>query len=238
MNIIHHLVLSTLGKKYIMAITGLALFLFVIGHLAGNLQIFLGREAINNYGQMLHRSQELLWAVRLGLLTLVGVHIWAAVSLTKDNRAARPQGYDGNPAPPAATYASRTMIMSGVIIALFVVYHLLHFTAQVKAVNLTGVEFQGLRQLLEDGTERHDVYGMMILGFRNPIVSVFYLAAVGLLCLHLSHGIAGMMQSLGFKTRKSAPLIERAAQLTAWIIFLGYASIPIAVLLGLGKAAI
>jgi succinate dehydrogenase / fumarate reductase, cytochrome b subunit len=237
MNIIKNLVFSTLGKKYIMAVTGLALFLFVVGHMVGNLQIFLGRDAINTYAQLLHSSKELLWVVRLGLLAVVALHIWSAVSLTAENRAARPMGYEGNPAPLAASYASRTMIMSGVIIAVFVVYHLLHFTVQVKAINLTGVEFQGLKEILRDGTERHDVYRMMIIGFQNPIVSVFYLAGVGLLCLHLSHGIAAMLQSIGLKNRRSAPLIDRAAQIIAWVLFLGYATIPIAVLMGFGKQA-
>jgi succinate dehydrogenase / fumarate reductase, cytochrome b subunit len=237
MNIIQHMVSSTLGKKYIMALTGLALFLFVVGHMIGNLQIFQGRGAINNYAQLLHGSQELLWLVRLGLLTMVGLHIWAAASLTKDNRAARPMGYEGNPVPLAASYASRTMIMSGVIIAIFVVYHLLHFTVQLKAVNLTGIDFQGLRETLRDSSERHDVYRMMIIGFRNPIVSIFYLAGVGLLCLHLSHGFAAMLQSIGIKNRKTAPLIDRTAQAIAWVLFLGYASIPIAILMGFGKQA-
>jgi succinate dehydrogenase / fumarate reductase cytochrome b subunit len=237
MNIIHHLVTSTLGKKYIMAITGLALFGFVVGHMIGNLQIFLGRDAINTYAQLLHSSKELLWVVRLGLLVVVGLHIWSAVSLTADNRAARPMGYEGNPAPLAASYASRTMIMSGVIIVIFVVYHLLHFTVQVQAINLTGVAFQGLKELLPDGSQRHDVYRMMILGFQNPIVSIFYLVGVGLLCLHLSHGIAAMLQSLGLKSRRSAAWVDRGAGMIAWVLFLGYASIPIAVLMGLGKQA-
>jgi succinate dehydrogenase / fumarate reductase, cytochrome b subunit len=235
MNIIHILFRSSLGKKYLMAITGLALLIYVIGHMLGNLQIFLGRDVINTYAQFLHSNQTFLWLVRLGFLTVVGLHIWSAISLTADNRAARPMGYEGNPTPLAASYASRTMIMSGVIIAIFVVYHLLHFTVQTSAVNLTGADFRKFEQILADGSRRHDVYRMMIVGFQNPIVSIFYLAGVGLLCLHLSHGIAAMLQSLGLKNRRTAVIIDQAARAIAWVIFLGYASIPIGVLLGLGK---
>lgn len=235
MNIILILFRSSLGKKYLMAISGLALVLFVIGHMLGNLQVFLGRDAINDYAQLLHSNQTLLWVVRLGLLAVVGLHIWSAVSLTADNRAARPMGYEGNPAPLAASYASRTMIMSGVIIAIFVVYHLLHFTVQTSAINLTGTDFRKFEQILADGSRRHDVYRMLIVGFQNPIVSIFYLVGVGLLCLHLSHGITAMLQSIGLKNRGTAVIMDRAARGIAWVIFLGYASIPIAILLGLGK---
>src|SRR5438309_10853633 len=117
MNIIANLFNSSLGKKYIMAITGGAMFLFVIGHLLGNLQIFLGAEAINRYGHFLQSNKEILWPVRLGLLAMVLLHIWSAAKLIAENKAARPIGYADNPTPVAASYASRTMLMSGLIIA-------------------------------------------------------------------------------------------------------------------------
>jgi succinate dehydrogenase / fumarate reductase, cytochrome b subunit len=173
MNLIQHLFASSLGKKYLMAVSGLALLLFTVGHMIGNLQIFLGRETINTYAAFLQTNREILWTVRLGLLAMVIIHIWAAASLTRDNRAARPLGYEGNPAPTAASYASRTMVVSGIIIAAFIIYHLLHYTAQFTPINLTGSDFHTLREPLRDGTDRHDVFAMMILGFRQPLVSLF-----------------------------------------------------------------
>src|SRR5438445_9526320 len=136
MNIVANLFKSSLGKKYIMAISGGALFLFVVGHLLGNLQIFRGAQAINRYGHFLQSNKEILWPARVGLLLMVALHIWSAVKLTAENKAARPIGYANNPVPVAASYASRTMLVSGLIIAAFVLYHLLHYTLQVPEVNL------------------------------------------------------------------------------------------------------
>src|SRR3954471_10445498 len=112
-----------------MAISGLVMFLFVIGHLAGNLQIFLGPEAINRYGHFLQTNPELIWPARLFLLLMIALHIWSAIKLSMENKAARPIGY-GEYKPVGSSYASRTMLMSGIIIFAFIVYHLLHFTAQ------------------------------------------------------------------------------------------------------------
>jgi succinate dehydrogenase / fumarate reductase cytochrome b subunit len=151
-----------------MAATGVALFLFVVLHLLGNLQVFLGPEALNRYGAFLQGNVELLWPARIALLVLVSLHIWSAIVLTRENRAARPQPYYRHDIV-AASYASRTMLMSGLIIAAFIIYHLLHFTVQVKFVNLTGRDFTELM----DTKRRHDVYAMMVTGFRSPWVSLF-----------------------------------------------------------------
>ncbi len=230
MNIIAHLFKSSLGKKYLMATTGGALFLFVAGHLLGNLQFFLGPEVINRYGHFLQTNREILWPARLGLLVMVALHIWSAVKVSAENRAARPVPYaDWN--PTVASYASRTMLMSGLIIAAFVIYHLLHFTLQAKSMNFTGQDFVAFR----DAKGRHDVYRMMVTGFSSPPVSGFYVLAMGLLCLHLSHGIGAMFQSMGWKNDVYGPSLDRFAKVAAWLIFLGYDSIPIAVLLGYGK---
>src|SRR5215471_4901198 len=140
MKIIANIFGSSVGKKFIMAVSGLVLFLFVVGHMAGNLQIFLGPEAINRYGHFLQSNPELIWPARLGLLLMVGLHIWSAAKLSLENRAARPIPY-GAYEPVAASYASRTMLMSGTIILLFIIYHLLHFTVQVQYVNGTGQNF-------------------------------------------------------------------------------------------------
>ena len=218
---------SSLGKKFIMAITGLALFLFVLLHLLGNLQVFLGPEAINRYGNLLQTNTEILWPARIILLILVLLHIWSAIKLSAENRAARPQPY-AQYQVVAASYASRTMLMSGLIILAFIIYHLLHFTVQTPGINLTGRDFTKL----EDAKNQHDVFAMMVIGFRSPIVSAFYIIAMFLLFLHLSHGVSAMFQSLGWKSPAYGPFINRFATIISWLIFFGYISIPLAILLG------
>jgi succinate dehydrogenase / fumarate reductase cytochrome b subunit len=229
-NLFRHVFCSSLGKKYLMAGSGAVLFLFVLGHLVGNLQIFLGPEAINRYGHFLQTNVELLWPVRIALLLIIGIHIWSATQLTLENRAARPIAYE-QWQPTTATYASRTMMMSGLIVGAFIIYHLLHFTVMVKAVNLTGKDFDAKPEFY-DTQGQHDIYKMMVTGFKNPIVSVFYLIGVGLLCLHLSHGVSAMFQSLGWKKRSYGQSLDCGSKWLAGLIFLGYASIPLAILLG------
>lgn len=213
-----------------MAITGMALFAFVVLHMVGNLQIFLGPEAINDYGYFLQSKPELVWPARIGLLILVLLHIWAAIKLSAENRAARPQGY-GKYRPVGSSYASRTMLVSGLLVLCFIIYHLLHFTAQVPGINFTGKNFVSL----EDAKHHHDVYRMMVLGFSQPLVSIFYIICMTLLCLHLSHGVSSMFQSLGWKNRKYATFIDRFAWVAAGILVIGYSSIPLAVLFGVIK---
>lgn len=227
MNLITGLFRSSLGKKYIMAVTGFALFGFVIVHMLGNLQIFLGPEYINQYGYFLQSKPELVWSARIGLLVMVGLHIWAAISLTAKNRAARAQPY-AKFEVVAASYASRTMMVSGLVLLTFIIYHLLHFTVQVDAINFTGESFR----TLEDAKERHDIYNMMVIGFSNPVVSIFYIVSMGLLCLHLSHGVSSMFHSLGWKNRRYAKLVDRFALTAAGLLLIGYAVIPLAVMFG------
>lgn len=222
---------SSVGKKFIMAATGLLLFLFVVLHLAGNLQVFLGPEAINRYGNFLQSNPEIIWPARIGLLVIVGLHIWSAIRLSAENKAARPQAY-AQQELVAASYASRTMLMSGLIILAFIIYHLLHFTVQVPAINMTGRSFVELH----DAEHRHDVFAMMVLGFRRPLVAGFYVVAMFLLFLHLGHGLSAMFQSLGWKSPAYARCIGRFATVMSWLIFLGYITIPIAILLGYGNS--
>ena len=224
---------SSLGKKYIMAVSGGLLFLFVVAHLLGNLQIFLGPEAINRYGHFLQSNPEIIWPARIGLLVMVGLHIWAAITLTRQNRAARPVTY-AHYEVVAASYASRTMFMSGLIILAFIIYHLLHFTVQVPQINLTGKNFLEFH----DPQQRHDVFLMMVTGFSNIWVSAFYIVGMALLCLHLSHGVSSMFQSLGWKKRSYGVFLDKFARVIAIAIFIGYVSIPVAVLLGYGKEAL
>jgi len=210
-----------------MALTGCALFGFVIAHLAGNLQIFLGPENLNRYGNFLQTTPELIWPARIGLIALAVLHIVAAVQLSAENKRARAIPY-AQYEVVAASYASRTMLMSGLIIAAFVIYHLLHFTVQIPGINFTGQDFR----ILEDAEKRHDVYRMMVVGFKQPLVSGFYILGMALLCLHLSHGASSMFQSLGWKNKYYGKFIDKAAMVVAVLIFLGYCSIPLAVLSG------
>lgn len=215
-----------------MAISGMALFFFVVAHMLGNLQIFLGPDAINEYGHFLQSKPELVWPARIGLLVMVGLHIWAAIKLTAENRAARPVGY-GEFKPKGSTYASRTMFITGLLILTFIIYHLMHYTVQVTGINFTGKNFAEL----QDAKNRHDIYNMMIYGFRQPIVSIFYIVSMTLLCIHLSHGVSSMFQSLGWKNRKYGQFIDRFALVAAGILVVGYSSIPIAVLTHILKEA-
>ena len=231
MNLFTGLFRSSVGKKLIMAVTGGALFLFVIGHLLGNLQIFLAPEAINAYGHFLQSNLEIIWPARIGLLLAVGLHVWAAIQLSAENKAARPVAY-ADPKPNTASLASRTMLMSGLIVGAFIAFHLLHYTVQVQAINFTGVDFA---TLTDPTTGYHDVYAMMVYGFSQPLVAGFYLVAMALLCLHLSHGVGAMFQSLGWKNAAYGACLNRCAKVAAIAIFAGYASIPVAVMLGHGK---
>ncbi|GIX50129.1 MAG: hypothetical protein KatS3mg132_323 [Limisphaera sp.] len=219
---------SSVGRKFLMAGSGGLLFLFVVAHLLGNLQIFLPPEAINNYAKYLQSHPELIWPARIGLLALVGIHIWAAVTLTLENRAARPVEYWGRPAPYGAGLASRTMMVSGVALAAFIVYHLLHYTVVVDGIS-------GARVPLSQLKARHDVYAMMVAGFSVWYVSLAYLVGVGALCFHLGHGLGAMFQSLGLKNDVYRGCLDRAARVVALVIFLGYSSIPVAVLAGHGR---
>lgn len=233
MNLLLQLWRSSLGKKYAMALTGLALFGFVIGHLLGNLQVFGHPDLINSYAHFLKSKPGLLWGARLGLLGCVGIHILAAVQLTLLNKAARPVAYAGGSAY-GSSWKSRYMAVSGSVILAFIVYHLLHFTALQPGINGVG-DFSKLKTSL--GTETvPDVYAMMILGFQVPWVSLFYLVAQGLLFIHLGHGLASMFQSLGLRNHVWWPRISMLARVASVLIFLGYASIPVGVMAGVGRA--
>jgi len=225
MKVITNIFNSSLGKKYIMAVTGLIMFLFVIGHLAGNLQFFLGPESINRYGHFLQTNLEIIWPARIVLILALVLHVWSAIKLSAENKAARPVAY-ANWNPTVASYASRTMLMSGIIVFVFIIYHLLHYTLVIKGINFTGRDFAGFM----DSENRHDIFKMMVVGFGNLWVSLFYIIGIALLCLHLSHGVSAMFQSLGWKNKVYGPFLDSAARLIAWLIFIGYVSIPISVL--------
>lgn len=216
---------SSLGKKYIMAITGFGLVGFTIIHMLGNLQIFLGQDTLNAYATLLKASAEVLWAFRIGLVAMAVLHIAAAVGLVIENRKARPAGYEVE--KNTATWASRTMPITGIIVASFVIFHILHFT-----VGAIGSDYYA-HNLPPDAEGRADVYTMVVEGFSNPWISGFYILSVGLLCWHLSHGVSSMFQSLGLRNRRSAPLLDRVATGVSLVVFLGMSSVPAAILFNL-----
>ncbi len=208
-----------------MAVSGAALFAFIVGHLLGNLQIFLGPEPLNRYSAFLKNLGELLWIARIGLLVMVGIHIWTAISLTLENRAARPIAY-ANKEYITASYASRTMDFSGIIILTYLIYHLMHFTF-LKVHPEFGH--------LTDAQGRHDVYRMVVMSFQQPAVAVIYIIANLLLGMHLSHGLYSMFQSLGLVGEAVRPKLRCAANIVGYGIFIGYAMIPLSVWLGFVK---
>jgi succinate dehydrogenase / fumarate reductase, cytochrome b subunit len=210
---------SSIGKKWIVALTGLALVLFLAGHLSGNLLMYVGREAFNEYAEFLHHMLHGvgIWIARIGLLAALVLHVVATICLTKQNRSSR-QAYEFK-ATIQASKSSRIMILSGLTILAFVIFHLLHFTVRVDS------------QLAELGSK--DPYGMVILGFKNPLVVLFYIIAMTLLCSHLSHGIASIFQTLGLSSKKSQPLIQKIALGSSIAIWAGFISIPISVIAGL-----
>ena len=214
---------SSIGKKYVVAVTALLLILYVLGHLVGNLQIYLGPDKINAYAKFLHDLGPILWVVRVILLAAFVIHIVATIQLAQENRLAKPQKY-AVAGYQRSTMASRTMIVSGLIVLCFVIYHLLQFTLQV-----TDPEFREVH----DSIGRHDVYRMLILGFRQPLVSLFYIIALFLLTTHLSHGFASVVQTLGINNRKIANFVSTGGQTLAWVVFAGYISIPVTILLGI-----
>jgi succinate dehydrogenase / fumarate reductase cytochrome b subunit len=212
-------VTSSIGKKLLMGISGVLLVVFILVHMLGNLQIFLGPEELNRYAHFLKISPELLWGFRLAMLCIVAIHVLAAIALTMENRGARPKNYLMEKS--AASYASRTMIVSGIVVFFFVVFHILHFTAHFGPYEV----FNNLK----DADGKPDVYQMVVDGFRDGWVSAFYVLGVGLLCWHLSHGVSSMFQSLGLRNKRSACLIDCAAVLFALVIFVGMSAVPTAV---------
>ncbi len=208
---------STNGKKAVMAITGAILFLFVIGHLLGNLQVFDGPARLNAYGRFLHNLGELLWIVRGVLILCVVLHIVATVQLWARNRKARPVGYKVKKSV-ASSYADRTMYWSGPIVLAFVIFHLLEFTA--GTIHPESRFIPG------------DVYHNVVAGFSVWWVSAWYIFSLILLGMHLRHGIWSMFQSVGLNHPRHTPVLKQAALWIAILITAGYISIPISVLAG------
>ena len=222
---------SSIGKKTIVALTGIVLLLFLPGHLIGNLLVFLGPDAINEYGVWLHEIGHgaVIWIARITLLVCFVAHIVATIQLTRQNKAAK-QEYAFK-ATVQATKSSRLMIWSGLTILAFVVYHLLHFTVRVA----NDFDGPGYKTMVE-GQEAHNVYKMMIDGFSWAPATIFYIIAITCLCSHLSHGVSSVFQTLGIRSEKTAQIIKTFGSLYAVLIWAGFLSIPIAIFIfGYGR---
>jgi succinate dehydrogenase / fumarate reductase cytochrome b subunit len=209
---------AAIGKKIVMGVTGLIGIGFVIAHMAGNLLTFRGPEAINAYAHFLASTGELLWIVRLVLIGSVILHIVAAYQLTMQNRAARPEGYV-NREPQVSTWAARTMRWGGVLLLIFIVLHIMHFTNP------------GWRP--EGVFDKADVFTNIVMSFRIWYVTLFYVAAMMALGLHLYHGAWSSVRSIGVSQPSARPLHRTVALAIAVIVWLGFTAVPVAVFAGL-----
>lgn len=219
---------SSIGGKVTMAVTGVLLFGFVVAHLLGNLQLLAGPEAINSYAKWLHDRGALLWVARGGLLLVFLLHVVTAVRLSQANRRARPVPYASD-ATVQATFASRSMVFSGLTLLVFVVYHLLHFTFGV-----TNPEHFAAKGARAGG---FDVHAMVTQSFAVAPIAIVYAAAQIVLFLHLRHGLRSFAQTLGWNHGRVTPLIERLATLLALAIAGGNAFLALSVLAGIVKVA-
>ncbi len=216
---------SSIGKKIVVALTGAMLILFLLGHVVGNLLVFAGREAMNDYAEfLLHMMHGTgIWVARIGLLVALVLHIVATVSLVRQNRAARDVDYSCKETVQASK-SSRIMIWSGLTVLAFVIFHILHFTVRVDS---------GLANLHDPANpDRHDTFGMVVAGFQNPLVVLFYIVGISLLCSHLSHGIASVFQTLGWRSKKVAGPEKKLGWAIAILLWLGFLSIPVATMMG------
>jgi succinate dehydrogenase / fumarate reductase cytochrome b subunit len=207
---------TSVGKKAVMAVTGIIMVAYLITHVLANLLVFQGPDKINSYSRFLHGTGGALWVARLALLAAVGLHIVAAVQLTARRQAARPVGYAGGREPQVSTLASRTIRWGGGLILVFLVYHILHFT--LGTVHTSFVE--------------GDPYHNVAAGFASPLVVLFYELAMAAVGLHLYHGIWSSGRSLGVSEPSPHPIRRQLSLALSVLVWAGFAAIPIAVYAG------
>ncbi len=212
------LIKNMVGRKIVMSTTGLALVSFVCIHLLGNISLFSGPDGINTYAKMLHSLGPFLWVVRLIMAAALALHMVFGILLTLENRSSRSQKYAVNK-HLSATVAGKYMIWTGLLIALYLGYHLLHFTVQVIMP-----EFSAGRNL--DALGRPDVFSMVVHSFQHTVVSVVYVTAMAAVGLHLSHGLQSMIQTLGLNNERTQPIMVKIGAAAALVLFLGYVAIP------------
>jgi succinate dehydrogenase / fumarate reductase cytochrome b subunit len=215
---------SNIGLKVLMAITGVCMFGYLIGHVSGNMLIFKGEKAINDYSAFLHNAKALLWGTRILLLVSVVVHIWATIRFLGLRNEARPIAY-GMKVPHGTTWAARTMYWSGPVIALFIIYHILHLTTGTAHPHFN--EFK-----VDDKVVGVNVYKNLVEGFQRPLASLIYIAAMLAIALHLSHGVWSMLQTIGVNRPNWEPALRCAAVILAVVICGGFIAVPAAVLFG------
>lgn len=215
--------MSSVGSKVMMALTGLVLWGFVTGHLAGNLLVFAGRDAFNGYAEALKGNPPLLWGTRLVLLACVPLHWFFAVRSSRANGLARPVPYAYENKTPARL-ASKTMLISGLVVGTFLLYHLAHFTLRV--VNVTDAK---------GPTGAFSPFDMLVEGFKNPLIAGLYIVGQVLLSQHLSHGIYSLFQHLGLWGRRWTPWLKNASLVVGYGLCAAFITIPVAVLLGVIK---
>ncbi len=213
---------SSIGAKVVMAMTGFLWFVFLIGHMVGNWQVFQGPEPLNAYAYFLQSHPVLLWTARAGLTVTFILHVWSATRLTLANQKARPQAYVKK-SVLQATWASRNMFITGVMVLSFLAYHLLQFTYGV-----TNPEISSYR----DPLGHSDVYRMVVAGFQIPAISAAYFAAMILLGLHLQHGVSSMFQSVGLNRPRYNHFVNAIGPLFAIVMTAGNSAMPIAILAG------
>lgn len=215
---------GAIGAKVLMALTGLGLWAFTIGHMGGNLLVFVGKDAFNHYAATLQGTPLLLWSARLALLVGFPLHILTAFRTVALNRAARPQAYAYEERTPVRM-AAKSMLLSGLVVLAFFAYHLAHFTLRVTGPQATALTADG----------HHDAYAMLVMGFQQPLIAGFYVVAQVLLAAHLSHGIYSLFQHLGLWGSKWTPFLKSASLAVGYGLCAGFASIPLAVLMGFVK---
>jgi succinate dehydrogenase / fumarate reductase cytochrome b subunit len=213
---------DSIGRKAVMAITGLFMVLFVVGHLLGNLTIFAGPNGLNAYAAKLHELAPVVWGTRIVMLVSVVLHAVLGIQMSTENSAAKPTKYAVD-RHLRATFSSKTMIWTGVILAAFIVYHLLHFTFRVTPNLVIGW----------DELNRFDVYTMVVSSLKSTLIAAIYVVAMVALFLHLSHGIQSTFQTLGLSNSKLLPRYGTLGKVASAIFLIGYGSIPVLILVGI-----
>lgn len=224
---------STIFTKWVMAISGIFLVLFLLGHLSGNMLMFLGKEHMNEYGvelrSLLHGAG--IWVVRAGLILMFFLHVLSAITLSGRIRKARPERY-AKVTPQESTLAGRTMLLSGLLLLAYLFYHLAHFTwglahSQFYAHNAD------YAYTLANGHVVPDVYKMVLHSFQQPLISVLYIIAMIFTGLHLNHAISSALQTLGLTNQRIVPLMRMTGTALSVLIAGGFSAVPISIMLGL-----
>lgn len=218
-----NLLKSTVGRKILMAVTGLMLIGFISVHLLGNLSVFAGADGINAYAKHLHDLGPLVWLFRLAMLAIFAVHITFGVQLYLENRAATPDSYAVQKTL-VTTFSAKTMVFTGLTVLAFLLYHLLHFTVQITNPEISA------HNLPLDAAMRPDVFTMVTLSFQNVFISLVYIIAMIALLLHLMHGISSWVQTFGLSTGPSQDKVTFLGKLVAIAYGLAYIAIPLLLL--------